>query len=119
VARRKGAAIAAAAESADQPPDFLGPDATLPSNPRRAGGPLMALLDDLVPAVDPLAQFWAGQDWASQDQGPLTYGRLLPAGDTLLAAVNRLEEAATFYQGVLDRCSRLPPIPLPAVPLGY
>jgi hypothetical protein len=129
VARHKGAAIAAAAEAAGQPPDFLGPDAALPSNPRRAGGPLIALLDDLVPAVDPLAQFWAAQDWPTQegptleppaqDQGPLTYGRLLPAGDALLAAVNRLEEAATFYQGVLDRCSRLPPIPLPAVPLGY
>jgi hypothetical protein len=117
VARHKGAAIAAAAEAAGQPPDFLGPDAALPSNPRRAGGPLMALLDGLAPAVDPLAQFWAAQSWAAQ--GRLTYGRLLPAGDALLTAVNRLEEAATFYQGVLDQCSRLPPIPLPAVPLGY
>ena len=131
MARRKGAAIAAAAEAADQPRDFLG---LLPSTPRRAGGPLVALLDDLAPMTDPLAQFWAAQDWPTLewpaferpapkrpalDQYPLTYGRLLPAGDTLLAAVSQMEAAATLYKGVLERCSRLPPIPLPAVPLGY
>jgi hypothetical protein len=125
VARRKAAATAAAAETATgPPPDFLGPGTALPANPARAGGPLVALLDGLAPAVDPLAEFWAAQSWAAQDrvaqgQRPLTYGRLLLAGDALLAAVSQMEEAATLYKGVLDRCSCLPPIPLPAVPLGY
>lgn len=73
-----------------------------------------AALAALPPAPDPLAAAW--EELAA---GPLTYRRLLALDDALLPAAAASDRERGRRHEAITQCYRLPPTPLPAVPLGY
>jgi PRTRC genetic system protein C len=75
---------------------------------------LTAELGRLPVRVDPLAAVWT-----DLGEPPLTYRRLLAVYDSLSPAADANDDEQEAREGVIARCCRLPPSPLPAVPLGY
>ncbi len=75
---------------------------------------LTAELSRLPVRLDPLAAVWT-----DLGEPPLTYRRLLAVYDSLSPAAAANDDEQEAREGVIAQCCRLPPSPLPAVPLGY
>ena len=75
---------------------------------------LTAELSRLPVRLDPLAAVWT-----DLGEPPLTYRRLLAVYDSLGRAAEANDNEQEAREGVIAQCCRLPPSPLPAVPLGY
>jgi hypothetical protein len=84
------------------------------ANQRQELAQLLAAFAALPPLPDPLDALYA----ALPDQS-LSFDCLLALDDELRQAVCANDDETEARHGVIRQCYRLPPIPLPAAPLGY
>lgn len=107
---RADAVAAADGASAPDAAALLAPTA----DPYQEMAQLIAAFAALPPLPDPLDALYAALPGQS-----LSFDCLLALDDELHQAVGDNDDETKARHGVIRQCYRLPPIPLPAAPLGY